>query len=474
MSGFWALAINVSDRGFQIVKLIVLANILSPGDFGLMGISLLVLAALRQFTRLGFDTALIQRKEERVDDYFDTMWVLKIGRATTIALALFFSAPAAASFFGEPRATALIRVIAFSPLLLSLQNPAVVYLQKNLEFHRQFAYQVSGSLLDVVVAFAVAVTYQTVWALVIGLLVGQLTRALSSYVLHPYRPSLQFDVAAAKELFGYGKWITLSGAVLFLVTQGDDALVGWALGATALGLYQVAYRFSNAPATEITHVISSVVFPTYSKLQDDAARLRDGYGRAVRVTTLVSVPASVGILFVVPDFVTAFLGTEWHPTVPLMRLLAVFGLIRSIGAIDGPLLDALGRPDYGTKFQTLHLVLLAVIIYPAIEGYGLVGAATAVSLSIVVPVALQNYVARKTIEFNLGSYAGILGLPAVASGIMAGGVLAIQQLFVSSPLLSFLVASVSGAVLYAVSVLALDWLFGIGLLNRLRSLGHAV
>jgi PST family polysaccharide transporter/lipopolysaccharide exporter len=151
-SGIWVTLINVFDRILQLVKLVVLARLLAPSDFGLMGIALLTLAGLRQFSKLGIDTALIQREEDNVDEYLNTAWSMKAIRGVVIAGVAFVLAPVAAQFFNELRATDVIRVIALSPLITGLQNPGVMYLRKNLEFHKQFVYTLSSTTTNITVA----------------------------------------------------------------------------------------------------------------------------------------------------------------------------------------------------------------------------------------------------------------------------------------------------------------------------------
>jgi len=127
-SGIWVTLINVFDRILQLAKLVVLARLLAPSDFGLMGIALLTLAGLQQFSKLGIDTALIQQEEDDVDEYLNTAWSMKAIRGVVITGVAFVLAPYAAQFFSEPRATDIIRVIALSPLITGLQNPGVMHL----------------------------------------------------------------------------------------------------------------------------------------------------------------------------------------------------------------------------------------------------------------------------------------------------------------------------------------------------------
>jgi len=468
-SGVWASAITASDRVLQIVKLVVVAGLLGPSAMGLMGIALLTLATLDVFTNLGMDVALIQRSEDDVDAYLDTAWVLQLCRGAALAAVAWTAAPFVATFFGEPRSLDLIRVIGFSPLLLGLQNPAVMYFRKNLEFHRQFGYRVTGSLVDMSVALALAVATGSVWALVFGKLAGDATRTGASYVIHDYRPSVAFDLAKGRELFGYGKWILGAGVTSFLLGQGDDVFVGWFLGAASLGLYQLAYRLANAPATEITKVISSTMLPTYSKLQDDPAAVREAYFRVLQFTTLLTFPMSVGIFVTAPSFVAAFLGDAWAPMVPVMRALSAWGLLLSIGANVGPLFRALGRPDLETKVQVGKLALLAVLIYPATDRFGLVGTAGAIILaSVLISEPLANYLGLRLVDGTVRRFARTLAYPALMSLVMGGVVTAVARSISPAPVLEFVVLVATGVAAYAAALLVVATRTDYGIASTLQ------
>jgi PST family polysaccharide transporter/lipopolysaccharide exporter len=251
-----------------------------------------------------------------------------------------------------------------------------------------------------------------------------------------------------------------SGAILFLIKQGDDAFVGWFLGASALGFYQLAYRLSNAPATEVSNVLQRVLLPTYSKIQNDTRKLRESYFKMVKLTSLVSIPMAVGILVITPVFVRAFLGSEWLPMVPAMQALAFFGLIRSVGAIDGPLLMAIGRPDIATKMQFLHLAILAAFIYPATAGAGILGTSVATTISILVPVMVKAYVTIDFIEGSYSHYLRVIVYPLAASGIMYSALLMVETVIDYMPPASrFALLLLSGVSIYAGLVLVMDYRF---------------
>lgn len=150
---------------------------------------------------------------------------------------MYFIAPYAAIFFDAPEAKLIIQVIGFAILLRAFTNIGVIYFQKELEFSKQFIYQLSGILADFIVAISAVLILRNVWALVLGLLAGNVIRCFISYLIHPYRPCLSSNLGKTKELFGFGKWILGSSILIFLLTQGDDIFVGKILGTTVLGFY---------------------------------------------------------------------------------------------------------------------------------------------------------------------------------------------------------------------------------------------
>ncbi|GAG02148.1 unnamed protein product, partial [marine sediment metagenome] len=264
--GVWVFTWRISQKILDLVRLIVLARLLSPNDFGLFGIALLALFALDIFSTTGFKQALIQKKED-TKPYLDTAWTVGIIRAFFIAAILFFLAPYVGAFFKTPSVVPILKVIGIVIILESLTNISVIYFEKEFKFHKYFAYQFAGNVANFAVAICTALIFRSVWALVLGRLAGVSVACIVSYIIDPYRPRFHVDLQKARKLFTFGKWILGSNTLRFFLSQGDDGFVGKLLGSTALGFYQVAYRISNMPATQITHIISQVTFPAYSKLQ---------------------------------------------------------------------------------------------------------------------------------------------------------------------------------------------------------------
>jgi O-antigen/teichoic acid export membrane protein len=457
-STVWSVGVKVGGRALQLLMLVILARLLGPEAFGLLGIALVTHQGLQRFSRPGIDQALVQRRESDVDAYLDTAFAVQVVRGLVLAAVLFASAPLVAAFFSEPRVTPILRVFALMPLLSGLANPSVVYFEKELEIHRKFALEMSASLAQFAVAVGVGYVYRTVWALVLGYLAATATRLVASYLLHDYRPGTAASLDQVRELLGYGKWITATSAVSYLLVSGDDAVVGYVLSTAALGFYQMGYQFGKTPMLEASSALSTVVFPLYAKLQDDSEALSEALCRTIRLLSFVTFPAAVGILFTARPFVEGVLGSQWVPVIPVMQLAAVYGAFSAFTSVFNDVWNAIGRPDLNTKINLVRLVITGLLIYPATVRYGIVGTVGVVAgVFVVLIVPVKLFVAARSIETDYRRVVRELTYPAVASGLMAAVLLPVRQAVGAFPAVAvFAVLVLVGVVAYAGSAYVID------------------
>lgn len=398
---------NALKVSLSLVRTVVVARFLAPDDLGLMGIVLLTLAVFESLSQTGFAAALIQQKK-RVDDYLDTAWVVSLARGVSLYGLLFLLAPLVASFFSAPGITLLLRVIGLAFIFEGLTNIGVVTFRKELDFEKEFLYQQIETFTDIFLTVSLAIILQSVWALVFGYLGGKGVKCITSYVIHPYRPGLVFDTKKARELFRFGKYLLGSSIIILLITQGDDAVVGKLLGTTALGFYVIAYKISNMPATSITHVFSQVAFPAYSKLQDDPEQLRNAYLKSLKYIAFVSLPICGGLILLAPELVSFFLGQKWMQIVPAMRVLCVFGLIRALGGTTGPLFQGVGRPDIITKLNMGKLCIIALLIVPLTQKYGIVGTSITITIPMLLDQTFSWHICARIIGEKVGEILSVL------------------------------------------------------------------
>jgi lipopolysaccharide exporter len=425
--GFWVVASRGLSRAFAVARLVILARILAPADFGLMGTALLVISTLEAFSQTGFESALVQNKRD-IEEYLDTAWTVLVLRGIALFLVLYLIAPYVAVFFDEPVSELILKVSGVSVLLQAFSNIGITCFYRELEFGKQFAYESSGMLVDFLVATMGAITLQSVWALVFGLLAGNLARCIASYAMHPYRPRLGLDSVKAKELFGYGKWVLGSKILIYMGVHIPKIFVGRLLGVAALGFYEMAYQISNVPATEITYALGRVAFPVYSKVQDQRIRLRQTYFRVAGLTVSLAVPAAVGIMFLAPDFTRIFLGEKWLPMVPTMQLLAGAGLIKSIVSTGSPLFAGTGHPRFEFYMELVRGMIVSIGIYPLTANMDIPGTALSVLLSAVGMLFIWYPFSRQVTGASWARYAHALGPPVFSSLFMAGTIY-ISRLF---------------------------------------------
>ncbi len=419
--GAWISSLKIIRKVFSLIRLVIIGRILAPSDFGLMGIALLTMSALETFSTFGFGQALIQKKEN-TDNYLDAAWTVLIIRGFIVFIIVYLVAPYVAFFFHTPEVKPIIQVLGLVTFFQAFANIGVIFFQKELEFNKVFIYRFVGISTNFIVAVVAAIVLRSVWALVLGLLAEKVVSIIISYLIHPYRPHLSKDIEKAKELFGFGRWILGSSIFVFVGEHIDDIFVGRVLGAMALGFYQMAYRISNMLETEITQVISTVTFPAYAKIQDKKARLRKAYFRIMRLIIAISLPITVGMVLLAPEFTQIFLSEKWVPMVTAMQLLAVAGLIKSIVSTGSPLFIGSGYPKYEFYMQLIRGVIIIVAIYPFIIFMGIKGAALAVILSITGMLVIWYPLSQKITKASWRKYFDTFWPPLFCSLLMVGSI----------------------------------------------------
>lgn len=455
-SGIWVGASFGFAKILSTAQQILLARLLFPSDFGLLGIALLTISTLDAFTQTGLEVALVQRRD--IDDrILNAGWTFGLCRAFVLMLLVYAIAPYVAVFFQVPKAEALLQVLAISILLDGLGNIGIILYRRNLSFRQQVFLGQAYSIPNLVLSVGLAWIYRSVWAIVIARVASSAIRTLASYRVSPYRPRINLEWRPACELLHFGKYVFLSNTLLFLTMQGDDILVGKILGATALGFYTVAYSLSNTPTTSITHVISRVAFPAYAKLQDDLPALRSGYRKALKFTALLGLPTATGLLVLAPDIVRIVYTQKWMPMVPVVQILCIFGAIRALGATTGPVFHGVGRPRDLMHVAALQLGLTALLIYPFTQRYGILGTSIAVTLASFLTNLFTAYRLSGIIGDTFFRLLGLLLPSGLASGTMALSLYLIRhRLDTQIQLPGLLLLCILGAGIYALVVSVLD------------------
>ncbi len=469
----WLFLFQIFDNVLGVIRLIVLARLLNPQDFGLIGIATLVLQIISTFTQTGVQAVLVHKKDP--EKYLDTAWTYLMIRGIVLYSLLFVSAPIVGTFFKSTIAPEIIRWMGLSLVLEGFINIGVVLFQKNLTFGKQFIYQMTGNLLDFVVAISAAFVYNNYWAFVAGYLANSIIRLVLSYLLSNYRPSLKLDIAQIKEMNNYGKWIFGSSILTFLYSQGDDILIGRLMGTIALGYYQLAYRISNLPATQISYIISTVMFPAYSFIQGNKEKIAAAYKSTFQITAYLSFLAGSLIIALSHDFITLFLGRKWLPMENALQILTLWGLMRSIGTTTGALWQAIGTPEIITKIQLFQTIVMFILIFPLTIWYGFEGTAFSVVIAAFLSNCIALYLVSKSSQVPLSVLLMELYFPFISGVIVCDVYLLIRPFF--SPETSFtqfVILSFITVLTYFVSTSLMSKFFRYGVYNDLALLLHSI
>jgi O-antigen/teichoic acid export membrane protein len=376
----WVGGLRMTSRVLSLLKTAVLARLLDPAQFGVFGVITLTIALFEILMETGVNTVLIQ-EEEDIDSFINTAWLISIIRGMIIALAITLFAYPVSRFFASPQVLRLLLWSSLVPLIRGFINPAMVKFQKNLEFQKEFYFRFSILTFESLMAIAGAILTHSVASLVLALVFSAGFEVILSFLFCQPRPQLSWDNKKAGKIVSMGKWVTLNGIFSYLVAQGDDAVVGRLLGMENLGLYQLAYKISNLPFTEVTDVVSRVVFPVYSKISQDKARVERAFRKSLLGITFLVIPGVI-IIFLFPETVIRIvLGEKWLGAAQALRILAFFGLTRAIGGSVQPVLYAFKKQSLAAKISLVKLLFMAALIIPLTLKLGIAGTAMAVLVS---------------------------------------------------------------------------------------------
>lgn len=446
-AGIWVGISNIFLNILSLLRSVVLARLLTPEIFGLWAVCTTLVRAIKVFTETGFTAALIQR-QDRAEEARDTAFTLLILRGTLITLITIAAAPFFASFYEQPILQPLVSVLAIAFLITGFHNINTVFYEKELKFRRLVYLEqvatVSGFIFVVIVAYI----YRNAWALVAAHLFTVTVTVLLSYLMIPAKPRFAIDKKIALELFHYGKFVSGAAMVIFITFEIDNLIIGKIIGMEGLGLYSVAFMLANLPATHLAKVVSGVMLPAYSKLQSDYAALRVAYLRTLEFIAALAIPASVGLGVLAPQILGVIFGERWLPAVDALRVLAVFGCLRAISALNGYLYNAIGKPKTTFYITLSKLFVIALFIFPLTTRYGIVGAAIAVTVPSILTFIADFVLLRRIIGLDLRSVIKPLLRTLSFSAVMAAVLLLMQPYFGGLNLASLMVSIIVGFLVY--------------------------
>ncbi|WP_148372659.1 lipopolysaccharide biosynthesis protein [Bacteroides bouchesdurhonensis] len=352
----WSAIDTVANQGITFLVGLVLARLLSPDEYGLIGIIMIFIALFNVFIVSGFNSALIRKKDTSDKDY-NTMFLFNIGVSIVLFVVLWLASPVIASFFKREELTALTRAMGVILLINAFSLVQVTILTKQINFRKQAKISLIASVTSGVLGIGMALAGYGVWSLVSQQISRQGLNAFLLWIWSKWRPDFTFSRTSFKYLWGYG-WKLLCSSLLDTTwTQLYQVVIGKCYTPATLGQYSRAYQFSNIFSQNLTNIVQRVSYPVLSSIQDDLERLKEAYRRVIKTTMLVSFICMLGLAAIARPMVLVLIGEQWLPCVVMLQLLNFNMMLYPLHALNLNMLQVQGRSDLFLKIEIYKKII---------------------------------------------------------------------------------------------------------------------
>lgn len=361
----WSAIERFSLQGIQFVMGIIMARLLMPSDYGIIGMLAIFIAVAQTFIDSGFSSALI-RKKDRTQADSSTIFYFNIAASIVCYLVLFFIAPYVAVFFKTPILTVILRVIALNLVINSFGAVQRAYFAINIDFKSQAKATVTSTLVSGACGIVMAYNGWGVWSLVYQQMISAMLNNVLLWVYSNWRPSLVFSFSSFKELGSFGIKLLAASLLHTLYSNIVTLVIGRRYSAKDLGYYSRGDQFATLPSNSLMGILQAVTFPILSKIQDDEAKLLSIYRKYIRVTSCVIVFVMCLVVCVARPLILLLLSPKWEPSVLYLQILCFAVMFDHITGINMNLLKVKGRSDYVLKTEIVKKVIGFCIVMASI------------------------------------------------------------------------------------------------------------
>lgn len=450
----WSFIDKVGLQGIQFVISIVLARLLLPEQYGLIGMLAIFLGVAQSFLDSGFGSALIHKiNADYVDECSIFYFNIVVGLLATGLL--YLVAPAIAQFYKEPLLEPLTRFLSLNIFISSFCLIQTTILTKRLDFKTQAKISISTVVITGPIGIALAYKGYGVWSLAIQQVAGSLARSILLWVFCIWRPSLTFSFSALRGLFSYGSRLLASSLLDKIFENLYLVIIGKFFSAASLGYYSRSLSLQQLPASTLTDIVSRVTFPLFSSMQYDSEQLKKEFRKTFTALAYINLPIFVGLTLVAKPLVIVLLTDKWLPSVLYLQLLAVLGAMYPLHAIHLNLLKSKGRSDLFLKLEVLKKILVVInIVITWSHGIG----AMIIGQVVITIVAyfINSYYTTILIKYSFAEQFRDLAPIALISAVMGASVgLISYYVSISSNYFMLFMQVSTGFIFY----ILLSWLF---------------
>ena len=385
----WSFIDNFASLGITFIVGIILARLLEPREFGLVGMTTIFIAISQSFIDSGFTQALI-RKQDCTQADFSTVFYFNLAVGILFFLLLSFTAPLISSFFNEPQLTLIVQVLAIGLIINAFTIVQRARLTKAINFKLQTKISIIASILSGLISIWMAYNGYGVWSLVAKTLTGYTLTSMLLWLWNKWKPTLEFSKESFKELFSFGSKLLLSGLLDTTYNNIYLLIIGKFFSATELGYYTRADQFKSLPSQNITGVIQRVSYPVLSSIQDDKQQLKAAYKKLIQSIMLITFCLMLAMAASAKPLILTLIGEKWLPAVIYLQLLCFVGMLYPLHALNLNMLNVLGRSDLFLKLEIIKKILAVPVIIIGIY-YGIIALIISMFIISLVSYYLNSY-----------------------------------------------------------------------------------
>lgn len=444
----WSSIDKAGVKAMSFIVSIVIARILSPSDYGIIGMILVFIAIANIFIDSGMSQALVQRKNRTSAD-MSTAFYFNIAVAVICYLVLFFSAPLISNFYEVALLVPILRILGLNIIISAFATVQRANLLAKLDFRTIAIVHIGGVSVSGAVGIWMAYAGYGVWALVGQQMASTFASTLIFWILGKWHPNAGFSQESFKGLWKFGSKLLATGLVSTIMREIYSVAIGKAYRSAELGYYTRAIQTSDMVAITTNDIINAVTFPILSSLQDDRSRMVDVYSRMLGMTAFCIFPIMTGLAVVASPFISVLLTDKWLPVVPLLQWLCFARMFTPISALNMNILNAMGRSDLFMKldFSKLPLTIVTMIITIPL---GVKAIVIGNFINTFICYFINAYLPGKMFNFGVKAQFKIFWKIAIATSIMALSVWLSMFLF-KSTILKLAIGILTGILSYTVS-----------------------
>jgi O-antigen/teichoic acid export membrane protein len=442
---FWAYGSYVAGRVLVLLSVAILARLLSPSEFGLVGLALTVTALLDTLRDFGVSQALVVSEEdEKFEERATTAWTLSFLMGLVLTALTIAVSPFAADFFNEPDLQPLLTVLGLNFLLRGAGATHFAIAQKWIDFRTRTAAEMADVIVRGGTGIALALAGAGAWSLVIGYLSGTAAMTILLWILVPFRPKLQRALPHIRGLVGFGGGLAVLEVLGAVIGNVDYVLVGRVLGAADLGLYVLGFRLPELLIMNLSMVAGLVLFPAFAGVPRE--RITEAFLTSFRYMLMVTVPLTVGLIVLAEPLTLVAFGEQWRDSIPVMQVLSLFAFAITVGIPAGTVYKSLGRVNVLIALAVPRTILavatIAIFVREGIVAVAACQAAVAGTFALIGIGLAVRLLAADLSEMLAGAW------PSLVAGAALAVVLGLVVWGIDTPVIALIVSVPLGALAY--------------------------